>query len=72
MHRPPAFGECQRDAVLEGQLRGTVCRAREPQFPDWCVMGAYRLRIDPGYGGIPQRWMAGTFEGLLVSSCRLE
>jgi hypothetical protein len=73
-HRPPAFGECQRcrDAVLEGQLCGTVCRAREARFTDCRVVGGYRLRIDPGSDGIPQQRVVGTFEGLLVCPCRSE
>jgi hypothetical protein len=71
-HREPAFGDCQgcRDAVLEGQLRGTVCRARDPRFTDCRVVGAYRLRIDPGRDGIPEQRVAGTVEGLLVCPCR--
>ena len=54
-HRPPVFNECQRcrDAVMEGQFQGTVCRPRSPEFSDCQVFGAYRLRIDPGRDGLP-------------------
>jgi hypothetical protein len=71
-HRRPAFDDCQRcrDGVLEGQLHGTVCRAREPRFAGCRVVGAYRLRIDPGRDGIPQQRVTGTLEGLLVCPCR--
>lgn len=71
-HRPPAFGECQRcrDAVMEGQLRGKVCRAREARFAGCQIFGAYRIRIDPGAQGIPQQRVVGTFEGVLVCPCR--
>jgi hypothetical protein len=73
-HRPPAFGDCQRchDPVLEGHLRGTVCRPREPRFAGCSVVGGYRLRIDPASDGIPQQRVTGTFEGLLVCPCRTE
>lgn len=71
-HRSPAFPDCQRcrDAVLEGQFRGTVCRPREPRFADCRVFGAYRLRIDPGSGGVPAQRVTGTIEGALLCPCR--
>jgi hypothetical protein len=71
-HRPPAFRECQRckDAVMEGQLCGTICRSRDDRFAGCQIFGAYRLRIDPGVGGIPRQRTVGTFEGVLVCACR--
>ena len=71
-HRAPAFQECQRcaDPVMEGQLCGTVCRAREPRFADCMVFGAYRLRIEPSPEGLKRQGVRGTFEGVLVCPCR--
>lgn len=71
-HRAPAFQECQRcqDAVMEGQLCGTVCRSREPGFADCQVFGAYRLRIEPSPEGLRPQGVRGTFEGVLVCPCR--
>ena len=71
-HRPPVFNECQRcrDAVMEGQFQGTVCRPRSPEFADCQVFGAYRLRIDPGRDGLPAQGVRGTLEGLLITPCR--
>ncbi len=71
-HRAPAFDECQRcqDAVMEGRLCGTVCRAREFRFAGCQVFGSYRLRIDPSSEGIPAQRVVGTFEGVLVCPCQ--
>ena len=71
-HRAPAFQECQRcqDAVMEGQLCATVCRAREPRFADCQIVGAYRLRIEPGPDGLGPQRVLGTIEGALVCPCR--
>ena len=71
-HRPPAFDECQRcrDAVMEGQLCGTICRSLDDRLAGCQIFGAYRLRIDPSVGGIPGQRLVGTFEGVLVCACR--
>ncbi len=71
-HRAPAFKECQRckDPVMEGQLCGTVCRARKPEFAGCQVFGSYRLRVDPAADGLPAQGVRGTFEGVLVCHCR--
>lgn len=71
-HRAPAFQECQRcmDPVMEGQLCGTVCRARKPEFAGCQILGSYRLRIDPAADGLPAQGVRGTFEGVLVCPCR--
>jgi hypothetical protein len=71
-HRAPAFQECQRcwDPIMEGQLRGTVCRARDPRFAGCQVFGAYRLRIEPSPEGLQRQSVRGTVEGVLASPCR--
>lgn len=70
-HRAPAFQACQRcrDAVMEGQLCGTVCLPREPRFADCRVVGAYRLRIDPSANGLSAQRVVGTVEAVLVRPC---
>lgn len=70
-HRAPAFRECQRcwDPIMEGQLRGTVCRAREPGYLGRTIFGAYRLRIEPSPDGLQRQGVRGTFEGVLASAC---
>lgn len=64
-HRAPVFRECQRcrDAVMEGQFHGTVCRPRSPEFADCQLFGAYRLRIDPRQDGLPAQGVRGTWKG---------
>ncbi|HEY5882734.1 MAG TPA: hypothetical protein VIU11_27755 [Nakamurella sp.] len=71
-HREPVFKDCQRcrDAVMEGQFQGTVCRPRSPEFADCRLFGAYRLQIDPGREGLLEQDVRGTLEGLLITPCR--
>ena len=71
-HRPPVFKECQRcrDAVMEGQFQGVVCRPKSPEFTDCQLFGAYRLRIDPGKEGLAAQGVRGTLEGVLITPCR--
>ena len=71
-HRAPAFQECQRcqDPIMEGQLCGTVCRARSPEFAGCQVFESYRLRIEPAADGLPAQGVGGTLEGVLVCPCR--
>jgi len=71
-HREPAFRACQRcdeRGVMEGRLCGEVVSTENRALRGCQVVGAYRIRFDPGVGG-GEGEVAGTFEGDLICPCR--
>src|SRR5262249_16994369 len=71
-HREPAFRACQRcdeRGVMEGRLCGEVVSAENRALRGCQVLGAYRIRFDPGASG-GEGEVAGTFEGVIICPCR--